>query len=156
MCLFDRNTASRGRSLVPWIFLRTRWWRRFLARTFVSITSPPFRPSFGCTRRRNGYPCPCPGRACGSRGCPQRYYQRVGCRRRERRYTSAAALRTPSLRALHADIGPFYLDVDPLGNRDRLASNPAHLDLTTRMPALRRRRPVSSPDGRSPARWTWT
>src|SRR4029079_16379466 len=26
-CLFDRNTARRGRAAVPWIFLRTRRWR---------------------------------------------------------------------------------------------------------------------------------
>ena len=27
-CLFERNTARRGRAAVPWIFLRTRRWRR--------------------------------------------------------------------------------------------------------------------------------
>src|SRR6478735_6593300 len=26
-CLFERNTARRGRAAVPWIFLRTRRWR---------------------------------------------------------------------------------------------------------------------------------
>src|SRR4029077_8768171 len=26
-CLFDLNTARRGRAAVPWIFLRTRRWR---------------------------------------------------------------------------------------------------------------------------------
>ena len=43
-CLFDRNTARRGRAAVPWIFLRTRRWRtirpsrRLLAMLLISVT----------------------------------------------------------------------------------------------------------------------
>src|SRR4249919_3320230 len=36
MCLLDRNTARRGRSAVPMIFLRTRRWRRFRCSSLVS------------------------------------------------------------------------------------------------------------------------
>src|SRR5262245_31716178 len=37
MCLFDRNTARRGRAAVPRTFLRTRKWRRLRASTLWSV-----------------------------------------------------------------------------------------------------------------------
>src|SRR6187402_1356395 len=44
-CLFERNTARRGRSAVPWIFLRTRACRtirpsrRFCATLLMAVSS---------------------------------------------------------------------------------------------------------------------
>src|SRR3954452_1364550 len=43
-CLFERNTARRGRAAVPWIFLRTRRWRtirpsrRLLAMLLIRVS----------------------------------------------------------------------------------------------------------------------
>ena len=77
MCLFERNTARRGRAAVPWIFLRTRRWRMtrpcatllcdLAHRLLTSCRS--CRPCGGPARRRSGRPCPCRARACGSSGC---------------------------------------------------------------------------------------
>src|SRR3974390_696405 len=41
MCLFERNTARRGRSAVPATFLRTRRWRRSRCSDFVRLMRIP-------------------------------------------------------------------------------------------------------------------
>ena len=72
-CLLERNTARRGRAAVPWIFLRTRRWRRDSASPTLlcdvahrSLTScRPCRPCGGPSRRGSARPCPCTARACG-------------------------------------------------------------------------------------------
>ena len=83
MCLFDRNTAKRGRSAVPRTSLRTRWWRRVRASCFFfveKLTWLPFRPYAARLRRRSGRPCPCTARACGWNGCRRQPGRRLPCR----------------------------------------------------------------------------
>src|SRR5438270_64818 len=60
MCLFERNTARRGRSAVPAIFLRTRAWRCPRASYFLSAVGLLTVRTPSCTATDiSGWKSPC-------------------------------------------------------------------------------------------------